>query len=428
MLKENCVKLNSGLQVITVPMPAFGSLTSLLLVNTGSRYEDPKEQGMAHLLEHMVFRGTKKYPISHDLSIAFDSIGGSSNAFTSKEYTGYYVTSASTHLAHSLEMLRELIFFPLLREEDLEQEKAIVIEEIKMHLDSPEDFIADEFEQMVFADTGLEHPISGSIDLVKQQSVKSMRSFLQKWYGLENITLVLAGDAKVVEKIETIEKISQIFDEKLLLEGELGERANHHQTRREKYIASNPISPKKKLTRKKPTEQTHIVLGWPALKRDDPQRYVLTVLATIIGGNRSSRLFQVVRETANLAYYVFADVDQYHDAGILGASAGLNSVKAKQGINLIQKEFLQLASGKKPVTKGELKHAKEYLTGRILLGLESSRAVAQHYGLSWLLLGRIEDPGEVIEGIKNVKLGEIGQLAKKIIKPDEMRLAMVGAK
>jgi len=426
MLKVNTIKLSSGLQLILVPMPAFASLTSLLLVNTGSRFEDPSEHGLAHLLEHMVFRGTKKYPVSHDLSIAFDSIGGSSNAFTSKEYTGYYVTAASTHLELSLQMLRELIFFPLMRPEDLEQEKAIVIEEIKMHLDSPEDFIADEFEQMIYKGTGLEHPISGSIELVQQQSVKSMRTFLQKWYGLENITLVVAGDAKVVEKKETITKIGKIFDEKLLLEGELGKRANHHQSRREQYFQSSPFSSKKKIKKKKPTEQTHAVLGWPALKRDDPQRYVLTVLATILGGNRSSRLFQVVREKANLAYYVFADVDQYHDAGLLGASAGLNSAKAKLGIDLIQAEFEQLASGKKPPTRTELKHAKDYLTGRILLGLESSRAVAQHYGLSWLLLGRIEDPSEVIEGIKKVKLEEIQLLAEKIIKPGEMRLAMVG--
>lgn len=431
MFKIKKQQLESGIKVVFVPMPALKSVTTLLLVNTGSRYEEPTEYGLAHLLEHLVFRGTHKYPDSLTLSIALDSIGASSNAFTAKEYTGFYVTAASSHLEFCLEMLRELVFFPLIRDEDVEQEKAVVIEEIKMHRDSPEDFIADEFEQAVYQGSSLEHPISGSIESVSVQTSKSLQAFLNKWYGLENLTLVIAGDKDALTKKNLLKNIDNIFSDKNSFEdrlcGKIDLRANHHLERRQGFFAENCFSTKKTVKRKRDTEQAHLVMGWPALKRDDSQRYVLTVLATVMGGNRSSRLFQTIREQANLAYYIYADVDQYQDAGLLGVSAGLNSKKVEQGIDLIKNEFGQLITGKKPIIQEELNRAQAYLTGRVTLSLESSRAVAQHYGLSWLLLNRIEEPQDVIGGIKSVTLDQLHSLATKIISADELRVAVVSS-
>lgn len=431
MLKIKKQTLGSGMKVIYVPMPAVKSITTLLLVNTGSRYEESTEQGLAHLLEHLVFRGTQKYPDSLSLSIALDSIGASSNAFTAKEYTGFYVTAASLHLEFCLKMLRELVFFPLIRPEDVEQERAVVIEEIKMHRDSPEDYIADEFEQMVYQGSSLEHPISGSIESVSLQTASSLQKFLHKWYGLENLTLVIAGDKKVLDESDLSNKIDAIFNDKNQFgedEGKkIDKRANHHLERRLEFFKDNCFSTKKSIKRKRDTQQAHLIMGWPALKRDDPQRYVLTVLATVMGGNRSSRLFQTIREKANLAYYVFADVDQYQDAGLLGVSAGLNSKKLEQGIELIKNEFNQLITNKKPINQEELERAQAYLTGRITLSLESSRAVAQHYGLSWLLLDRIDEPQDVIKGIRGVTLDQLQSLASKIIRPDELRIAVVSS-
>ncbi len=422
MFNINHNKLKSGMQLITVPMPALKSITALLMINAGSRYEESEEQGAAHLLEHLVFKGTKNYPDGLKLSIALDGIGASSNAFTSKEYTGFYVTAASSHLAYCLEILKELVFFPLIRPADVDQEKSVVIEEIKMHRDSPEDFIADEFEQVAYQGSSLAHPISGTIESVQQQSATTLRNFLQKWYGLENLTLVIAGDESELSKSDLLDKVQDIFNH----QDSLANRSNHHQQRREKFLQENPISNKKKLNLQRPTEQAHVILGWPALKRDDPQRYVLTVLSTIMGGNRSSRLFCAVREQANLAYYIYADVDQYHDGGMLTVSAGLNLEKKEEGIELIVDQFAQMMDGSQPVTAEELKRAKDYLTGHIYLGLESSRSVAQHYGLSQLLLNRAENPQDVIDGIQKVSLKDLEQLAKKIVKPKEMRLAVVG--
>lgn len=429
MFSVSTHQLESGLKVVAVPMPAVKSVTALLLVNTGSRYEEKTEHGAAHLLEHLVFRGTKSYPDTLKLSIAFDSIGGSSNAFTSKEYTGFYVNAASRHLEYCLNLLKELVFFPLIRPKDVEQEKAVVIEEIKMYHDSPDDLVNEEFERSVYQGSSLEHPISGSISSVQNQSAGSLRRFLNKWYGLDNLTLVIAGDAKKLNSASCLRQIKQVFSHEQAtsdLQKELQKRANHHQERRQEFLTDNPISTKKKVSIKKETEQTHLVLGWPGLRRDDPDRYVLTVLANVMGGNRSSRLFHVVREQANLAYYIYADVDQYHDGGMMSVSAGLNRERTSEGIELIQQQFQDVVEGKAPITAKELERAKDYLNGRIVLGLESSRAVAQHYGLSWLLLGRLEDPQKVIDGIRQVELNEVEELAKKLIQPKEMRLAKVG--
>jgi len=178
---------------------------------------------------------------------------------------------------------------------------------------------------------------------------------------------------------------------------------------------------------KRDTEQTHVVLGWPALKRDDPQRYVLTVLSTVLGGNRSSRLFHVVREQSSLAYYIYTDVSQYHDGGILETSAGLNKDRSDEGIELIINECEKIAGGSEPVTAEELQRAQEYLIGKILLSLENSRLVAQQHGLSRILLNRIEQPDEMIKGIRKVSVKQVNQLAGKIIQKNEVRVARIGS-
>jgi predicted Zn-dependent peptidase len=418
--------LQNGLEVITIPLPALKSASALLVVNTGSRFENKSQFGAAHLLEHLVFKGTRAFPTSLELSIALDSVGAISNAFTSKESTGYYVTAASKHLPHSLKILKELIFYPLLREEDVEAEKLVVAEEIRMHHDAPDDFIADEFEQMVYQGSGLGHPISGDLKSVASLSAEKLKSFLNDWYGLENMVLVIAGDAEALSRADFFKEVEAIFDSQP--EGRIshyGGGAGHHQQKRATFLSDNPISGRKLLRHERATEQAHLVLGWPALKRDDPQRYALMVLSTVLGGNRSSRLFDVVREQAGLAYYVYSDVDQYHDGGVFGASAGVNSERVEEAIEVIVAEFNKIADGTQPVTVEELKRAKDYLIGKIFLSLEHSYSVAQQYGLSKTLLGRIEDPDDIIAGIKKVSLKHLQKLAKQIIKKDEARVAVV---
>ncbi|GEM_PF-52712 len=479
--------LKNKLEVITIPLPALKSVTALLVVNTGSRFENKSQFGVAHLLEHLVFKGTRAYPTSLELSIALDSVGAVSNAFTSKESTGYYVTVASKHLPLSLKILKELIFYPLLRDEDIEAEKLVVAEEIRMHRDAPDDFISDEFEQMVYQGSGLGHPISGDLKSVASLNAKKLTGFLNDWYGLENMVLVIAGDAQVLTRADFFNEVEAIFnsrpegreqpkgrnqsegreqsERREQLEKQVGgfaeqasrsrkhsnspqqtslhqqvnspqqtslhqqanphQQTNPHQQKRDSFLSDNPISSRKLIRHERATEQAHLVLGWPALRRGDPQRFALTVLSTVLGGNRSSRLFDVVREQAGLAYYVYSEVSQYHDGGMFGASAGVNSERVEEAIKIIVNEFIKIADGTQPVTAEELKRAKDYLIGKIFLSLEHSYSVAQQYGLSKTLLGRIEDPDDIIAEIKKVSLKQLQRLAEQIIKKDQVRVAMV---
>jgi predicted Zn-dependent peptidase len=375
---------------------------------------------VAHFLEHLVFKGTKKYPNRLKLAIKLDSVGASSNAFTSKEYTGFYVTTASQHLPLGLDVLQQLVFQPLLRKADVIHERAVIKEEIRMHQDSPDDYIAQEYERMAYQGTGLEHPISGSLETVSQVEAKDLTEFLDQWYGLGNIVLVLAGDADYLQHSDCKEIVEQVFAQQPAC------REDHYQERIEQFLDTEPYSQERLFVADKKTAQAHFALGWPALKRNDPQRYVLSVLSTVIGGNRSSRLFNVVREQKGLAYYVYSDIDQYHDGGMLGASAGVNIDKVEEGIAATLEQYQQLASGEQPVTEAELKKAKDYLTGRILLGLEDSRSVAHYYGLKRILLDKIEDPDQVVEQIQAVTAKQVQQLAAKIIRPGQVKLAVVG--
>ncbi|MBD3250033.1 MAG: hypothetical protein GF381_00445 [Candidatus Pacebacteria bacterium] len=412
--------LKSGLKVIRVPMAGLKSVTALILVNTGSRYENEDQEGMAHCLEHLVFKGTKNYPDQKQIAVLLDRIGADSNAFTSKEYTGYYATAASDHLTQILEILKDLLFYPRLCSADLEQEKQVIIEEIKMYHDNPIHHIGHAFEQLVYQGTGLAHDISGSQETISQFQPQDLRQFLNSWYGLGNMVLVLAGDETKLAQDKSLEQVSQIFQD------QPQERTNSYRIKLERYLSRNPISNQQLVVEKRATAQASLVMGWPGIERQDPRRYALSVLNTIVGGNRSSRLFQTVREEMGLAYYVYSDVDQYHDAGIFGAEAGVSPEAAGKAIKAIKQVFVDLAEGQRPVTKEEINQAKEYLAGRMVLGLESSQAVARYFGLKELLLNEIEDPDIVLDKMRAVTQEQVQELAAGLIKPGQLRLAVIG--
>jgi predicted Zn-dependent peptidase len=420
MFNSQLARLQNGLTVVKVPMESVKSITCLAFVGTGSRFEQEHQQGAAHLLEHLVFRGTKQFPDRRQLAIQLDSVGANSNAFTGKEYTGYFVTAASRHLKLGLKVVKDLIFAPLLRPQDLAQEKQVVLEEIKMYQDAPDDCVAQEFEGMTYAKSGLAHPILGSPQTVAAISSQELKQFLNQWYGLGNMVLVLAGDAELLQSSDCDQLIQQTFKQ------QPEEREDNYQQKRQQFFKDNPFSQQRLRIIKRPTAQTHFVLGWPALKRNDPQRYVLSVLSTVIGGNRSSRLHQTVREDLGLAYYIYSDVDQYHDAGLLGVSAGVNTERIEEALEVTLQEYYQIAAGELPVKKEELSKAKDYLTGTFTLSLENSLSVARYYGLGYLLRDEFDDPAALIEKIQAVTLDQVHALAQKLLKPEQLRLAVIG--
>lgn len=415
MLEHQIHNLKSGLTVIAVPMPSVSSLTVMALANTGSRYEQPSQFGIAHFFEHIVFKGTAKYPQAQNLAEAVDSVGANFNAFTSKEYTGYYVQVASRHFELALDVVSDMLLTPQLRQDDIDREKGVIIEEMNMYADMPASDIGDRFEEMAFAGNGLSHKIVGTKETVSSITSQNFKDFLSSWYGLDNLVVVVAGDASVVGKSKAIGQIEEMF----LKAGSRKSSPNH-----QKF--DQILSDQRNIFVNKKTEQAHFTFGWPSIERLSKQRYALTLLSSIVGGNMSSRLFSEVREKRGLCYYVHSDITQYHEGGLFGGSAGVDPARIEEAIKVSLDEFKLLAEGSKKITKDELIKAKEYVIGKTVLGLEDSESVAQYYGLRNLLHQRVESPDDFIAKIRAVELDDVQDLATAIIKPGQLRFGLIG--
>jgi len=421
MLTHQIDILDSGLTVIRVPMNSLESVTVMALANTGSRYETASQQGIAHFFEHMVFKGTDKFPTAQDLAVAVDSVGADFNAFTSKEFTGYYVQAASKHLQLALDVVSDMILAPKLRQDDIDREKGVIVEEINMYLDSPARHIGDVFERMAFAGSGLEHDIIGSKETVNQLTSQNFKDFLSKWYGLSNMILVIAGDASIVKKEVTLDLINQLFAKE-------GGKRSDQKIDLNPYLSGKkgPISSQRFHLEKKTTEQAHFILGWPAIKRNDPRKYAISLLSIVMGGNMSSRLFSEIREKRGLCYYIHASSDEYHDGGLLSVAAGVDPNRVYQALELVMAEFNALANGSKKITQQELQASKDFIAGKMALSFEDSQSVAQYFGSRQLLMGEIETPDEVLAKVNQVTLDQVQTLAEEIIKGKSARLAIIG--
>lgn len=419
MLQHNLHHLASGLTVLAIPMPAVESLTVLALANTGSRYESPEQFGVAHFFEHMVFKGTRKYQDAQQLASVIDGVGADFNAFTSKEYTGYYVKSAAKHFDLALDVVSEMLLAPKLDQEDIDREKGVIIEELNMYVDSPQRHIENLFDQLVFAGSGLGHDIIGTKTTIQNLQRADFQSFLSKWYGLGNMVLIVAGDERVVAGAGFLPAIEQAFGKQIEFDRQPTATVADK-------LGAHPISGQLFHLEFRETQQAHFVMGWPGIARTSPDRYTQSLLSILLGGNMSSRLFSEVREKRGLCYYVHSAVDQFHDTGMFGAAAGVDPARLEEAIKVTIGEFVSLANGTKPFTAAELQRAKEFLAGKMVLGLEDSESVAQYYGMKQLLTGEIESPEEVLEKVQAVTLEEVHALASRLIVPGSLRFALIG--
>jgi predicted Zn-dependent peptidase len=414
--------LDNGLPVLRIPMPAVQSVTVLVLVNTGSRYEIAKQYGIAHFFEHMVFKGSAGYPTAQALAATVDGIGADFNAFTSKEYTGYYVTAASRHVDLALDVVSDMLLTPALRQDDIDREKGVIVEEIHMYEDSPSRHIGDLFDNMTFRGSGLEHDIIGTEKTVTSLNTADFQGFLKQWYGLSNLVLVLAGDEKVVGNDAILKTAQEAFSKQ---DPQTAGR-EEHKIKTAELLDKKAFSNELLHVEHKKTEQAHFIVAWPGIDRQDKRRYALTVLSTILGGNMSSRLFTEVREQRGLAYYVHSDVDLYHDVGLFGGSAGVDPKRVEEAMKVTLNEFYEVSEGKKPITDGELERAKEYLAGKMALNYEDSQSVAQYYGMKQLLMNKVETLQQTLDKLRAVTLDEVAQVAQDLIRPGAARLAVIG--
>lgn len=416
------------LPVIFVDVKNSKSVTTMFLANTGARYENKSEEGLAHFFEHMVFKGTEKFPNSKDLAETLDSVGADFNAFTSKEYTGYYVRSATANFSLALDVLSDMLFQPKLRQSDIDREKGVIVEELNMYKDNPPAHIADVFEEMIFTNRALAHPIIGRKETIKSFKSADFQTFLKKFYGPENLLLVVAGglksladnEAKILAQIaKSLEKMQDDRVGKKNPFPEVGQLSPA-------MISQKSFSKQKFSLVNKATAQAHFVMAWPAISANHEDRHALQVLSTIVGSNMSSRLFNKVREERGLAYYVNSNLDFYHDTGLFGCSAGVDSSRAEEAIKVSKAVFTDLLGKKAKIDAKELARAKDYLRGKTLLSLESSNNIAQFFGLRKLLREEIVSVETVLKKLEAVTIEDLERIASDIIREDELRLAIIG--
>lgn len=396
-------------------MPGVKSVTALALVNTGRRYEDDQVAGISHFLEHMVFKGTDSYATAQDLAATIDRVGGEFNAFTGKEYTGYYVKLASRYLDTALDVVTDMLCVPALRQEDIDRESGVIVEEINMYEDMPMRSIHDIFEGLIFSGNNLSDPILGRKETVTALKSADFKNYMNEWYGFGNVVFVIAGDAEVVSSDTLVEKM-----EKLTQKG--GEQRKSNE---QKPFFSGNYGKKRKTIVFKKTEQAHFLIGFPTFGRNDERRYALSVLTTLLGKTMSSRLFSEIREKRGLCYYVRATNDHYHDVGVLSGSAGVDPKRVNEAIETMIAEFLALRETK-PVTDQEISDAKQNIIGQLLLDLEDSESVASWYGMKQLLRGEIETEEEVMKKIEAVTKEEINKLITDIIQEEKMYFSIIG--
>lgn len=415
--------LANGLNVILVPMDGVRSLTVLAMVGTGSRFETPKTAGISHFLEHMVFKGTKRFPTARELASAIDAVGAEFNAYTSKEYTGYYVKSASEHVELSLDVVSDMLLAPKLRHADMEREKGVIVEEIHMYEDTPMRHIGDIFENVMFAGSPLGRDVIGSEETVREFTRKDFERHLATWYGLKNVCFVIAGDSGVVSDKKLLMKIEKAFAK------QSPQRSTEPTQNYVRKLVDNPLSQDHKLrVEYKDTQQAHFIMAFPGVKRTDPDKYALSILATLLGGNMSSRLFTEVREKRGLCYYVHSEMDSYHETGLFGASAGVDPARVDEAVKVVREQLLLLLSDKKghQISLGEVERAKSHVVGSTILQFEDCQTVAQSYAMGKLLQDHVETVEDKLKKLQAVSLDDVRRVAKRLVKPEDLYFALIG--
>ncbi len=408
-MQYNLTKLDNGLRVITVPMKDNPTVTVLVLVATGSKYETKKENGISHFLEHMCFKGTEKRPTAHDISAELDALGSQYNAFTSQEYTGYYAKSEARHFAQIFDVVSDVYLHSTFPEKEIEKEKGVIVEEINMYEDLPHRHVHDLFMSLLYGDQPAGWNIAGTRENVRAFTRENFVRYHDSHYVPEATVVIVAG--QVVEEA-VLTEVERVF----------GHKKRGSKGKKEKVIEQQTTP--QLLLEFKQTDQTHIVLGVRTFDIYDKQNPVLTVLAALLGGGMSSRLFIKLREEMGAAYYVRSDNDAYTDHGVFTISAGVTNGRVTEVMEGILAECAKLRD--EPVSAKELSKVKEYLSGTMKLELESSDAWASYYGGQAVLDRDMQSVEEIEREIRKVTAEEVQTMAQRIFQNQNLNGALIG--
>jgi predicted Zn-dependent peptidase len=402
-------RLDNGLRILTAPMESAQSVTCAIMLAAGSRYETRETSGIAHFSEHMFFKGTEKRPTARDISKEIDAIGGEFNAFTGKEYTGYYVKCAAESRDVALDVLVDMLRNSKFQPDEIEREKGVIIEEMNMYYDTPRDFISGVYEELLYGDQPLGWDIIGRKETIRSATHDTFHSYIDHWYKPKRMVVGIGGN--VGEDLH--ERIAELLGD--LPQADTGEPEPVE-------LSVNGASRVKVHT--KASDQAHICLGVYSYPLEHPDRYVLQVLSTVLGGGMSSRLFTEVRERRGLAYYVYGLNHSYTDAGTLYAQAGVDINRIDDAISTVAKELRTIAE--ESVPEDELAKAKSFAKGRFVLQLETSQGLVMFGLRREVLESRTPDPEEIMAELGKVTAEDVQRVARDLIDGRGINLAVIG--
>ena len=401
--------LPSGLRVVLVPQPQSLAATVLVLVEAGSNYETKEISGISHFLEHLCFKGTKKRPTALILTSELETLGAVYNAFTGNEVTGYYAKVGAEKIESALDIISDLYQNPVFDEKEMEKEKGVVIEEINLYEDMPMRKVQELFTGLLYGDQPAGWPIGGNKEIIRSLTKSQVTKYRGSHYVAKATVVAVAGnfdEKKIVKQINT------------LFAG----------VRPDKKFSKKPVREIQKAPRQlvhyKESDQSHLVMGFRAFDRFDKRKYALEVFADVLGGGMSSRLFQRVREQLGAAYYVRSEIDLFTDHGFLSVAAGIDHQKLKIVTEAILDEFQKMVS--QPVGDKELQKTKNHLTGKLVIGLETSDELATFYGEQEIFKEKITAPSEAIKRIMAVTSRDVLAVGRDIIREKGLNLALIG--
>lgn len=402
-------QLQNGLRIITSPIPS-DSITLLVLVGAGSRYEDKEINGISHFIEHMFFKGASRYKNTKEVSEAIDSVGGQFNAFTGKEYAGYYVKLAKENKEVAFDVISDMLINPSFDPTEIDKERGVIMEELNMYQDTPMYQIGWDFEKLLFGKQPMGWDQIGTKKLINSVSQEQFTRYHNELYSSNNAVISVAGNIDNKEILELIEKYFKFtITEK----------------KRDWAPFTGYSTEKKVIMQTKKTEQAHLVIGFPGYHTTHPNYFAGKLMSIILGGNMSSRMFLNVREAQGLCYYIHSTVDDYSDCGHFSTNAGVDVNRIDQAVSSIIKEYKTLKENP-VIDEKELQKAKSYLYGKLVINLEDSQEVAHLLGKQILLNEGVKTLDNLQKLINKVSIEDISKAAQEILDPEKMKLAYIG--
>ena len=400
--------LDNQLRVLTSTMPHSMSVSMTISVGAGSRYEPDELAGLSHFLEHLPFKGTESWPTARHVSEAIEGVGGVMNASTDRELTVFWCKVARLHFRRAFAVLLDMVLNPLLDPQEMEKEREVIQEELRMTYDYPTNRVDLLIDEIMWPEQAMGRDVGGTPDSVNAISVNDVREYMEHQYNPANVVITVVGNVDHNEVVELIAeatknwKPGEALDWEPVTENDAGSMARVEQKR---------------------SDQAHICLGLPGISLTDPDRHAFAILNGILGDGMSSRLFLNLRENQGLAYDVSSSLSHFRDCGSMVIYCGVEPKKTREAVQAVMGE---LAGMRREVPLPELNKAKEFAKGHLLLRMEDTRSVAAWLGTQELLLGRIATVDDIVQKIDDVTADDVTRVAERLINPDKLRLAVVG--